>query len=237
MMIRPSMAVLFMAMSPALVAGAPTPQRVEAARVIAAARSQIDAKLGSDRDVAHVSVVGTPEDISVPAGTVSLTVRTLTGRWPRARVGVPVDIALDGRIVRSATVWFALDVHRQALGFAADSPSGTLASSLKLVDRDTDVAAIQGDLVTDPHALENMRLRHAVLADAVVTLQDFERVPDVDPKQRVQVMVAYGAIQMQAKGTAIGKGNAGDMVAVLVDDAEAPVRARVTDKGVVQVVQ
>lgn len=236
-MIRPSMAILFMAMSPVLIAGQPLLQRVEAGRLIAAARSQIDARLGVDRDTAHVSLVGSPEDVSVPVGKVSLNLRTLNGRWPRARVGVPVDIAVDGRTVQSATVWFALDVHRQAWGYASDASIGTLASSLKLVNRDTDIAAIQGDLVTDPHALDNMRLRHAVVADAVATLQDFERVPDVDPKQRVQVMVAYGAIQMHAKGTAIGKGNAGDMVAVLVDDAEAPVRARVTDKGVVQVVQ
>ena len=62
-------------------------------------------------------------------------------------------------------------------------------------------------------------------------------MPDVDRQQRVQVLVALGAIRLQARGTSNGKGNDGDVVAVLVDGAEAPVRARITDKGVVQVVQ
>ncbi len=42
---------------------------------------------------------------------------------------------------------------------------------------------------------------------------------------------------MQTKGTSASTGNIDDLVSVLVDGAEAPVRARVTDKGVVDVVE
>jgi flagellar basal body P-ring formation protein FlgA len=184
-----------------------------------------------------VVVVGMPEDMTVPPGTVTLKVHALSGRWPRARVGVPVEICVDGHVVRSATVWFALEVHRQVLAYAADTLVGASAASLKLVPRDVDVAAVQGELIADLSQVEGVRLRHPVMAGTTAVREDFERVPDVDRQERVRVMVASGVIHMQARGTAMARGNTGDMVPVLVDNAEAPVRARITDRGVVEVVQ
>lgn len=212
-------------------------QRIDAARIVAAARTQIDAQLGSERGAAQVTVVGIPEDVTVPEGAVTLGMRPLTGHWPRARIGVPVDISVNGQVVQSATVWFALSLHRQVLSYAGDVPLGAPAASLKLVPRDVDVAAVQGELVKDLHDVQGMRLRHPMLADAIVVHEDFERIPDVDRQQRVQVMVALGSIHMEAKGTAMAKGDTGEIVPVLVDNAEAPVHARVTDRGVVEVVQ
>ena len=99
------------------------------------------------------------------------------------------------------------------------------------------MAAARGEPVRDARQIDGMRLRHAVLAGSMVRVGDFERVPDVDRQQRVHVDVALGAIRMQAQGTAIAKGDAGDVVPVLVDGAVSPVRARVTDKGEVEVVR
>lgn len=231
--------LLSLLMTAPLAAGATTraSQRIDAARLVAAARAQIDARLGSERETARITVVGMPEDLTVPAGTITLSLHPLTGRWPRARIGVPVEIGVDGRVVRSATVWFALDLHREVLSYAGNVPLGASAASLKLVPRDVDVAAVQGEVVQDLHDVNGMRLRRPALAGEVVVREDFERVPDVDRRGRVRVMVASGAIHMQARGTAMASGNAGDVVPVLVDSAEAPVRARITDRGVVEVVQ
>lgn len=214
----------------------PPMQTVAAARIVEAAQAQLDACLGSDQAAAQITVVGKPEDIQVLGGSAVLKARRPEGRWPRARVSVPVDVVVNGAVVRSATVWFAVSVQRDVNAYASDTPIGTAASALTFVSHGADIAALQGSIVTDPHRLDGMRLRHAVLAGSPVVLEDFERIPDVDRQQRVDVTESYGVIRLQAKGTAIGRGNAGDTVLVQVDGAEAPVRARVTDKGVVQVV-
>ena len=237
MMPRRWPAWMLVAVSSQTWATSPVFQHVEATRIVTAARAQVDTQLGSDRAAAEVTVLGSPEDVVVLPGKVTLGVHAVTGRWPRARVGVPVDVLVNGQVVRSATVWFALSVHRAVLTYAADAPIGVLAASLKLVPQDADVAAVRGELTGSPHDIDGMRLRHPVLAGSVVVQEDFESMPDVDRQQRVQVLVALGAIRLQARGTSNGKGNDGDVVAVLVDGAEAPVRARITDKGVVQVVQ
>jgi flagellar basal body P-ring formation protein FlgA len=228
-------AVLLLAL-PLYASASPVLQTVASARIVDIARAELDICLGDDKVAAQVDVVGKPEDVQVLSGSLAIKARKPEGRWPRARVGMPVDISVNGQLVRSATVWFAVSVHHDVPGYAADAAMGTVASALKFTPHDADVATLQSPVVTDPGQLNGMRLRHAVLAGSPVLLEDFEHIPDVDRQQRVDVTASYGVIKLQTKGTAIGRGNAGDTVLVLVDGAEAPVHARITDKGVVQVV-
>ena len=228
-------AVLLLAVNGSALASSPL-QTVTAARIVDIAKAELDACLGSDKATAQIAVVGRPEDVQVLAGKLALKARKPEGRWPRARVSVPVDVTVNDAVVRSATVWFALSVQHDVSTYVSDAATGTAASTLKFTSHAADVAALQGTLVGDPHQLDRLRLRHAVLAGSPVVLEDFESIPDVDRQQRVEVMESYGVIRLQAKGTAIGRGNAGDTVVVQVDGAEAPVRARITDRGVVQVV-
>jgi flagella basal body P-ring formation protein FlgA len=222
---------------PMFASASPGLQTVSSLRVVEAARSELDTCLGNDKAVAQVSVIGKPEDLLVLPGQVEIHARRPEGHWPRARVGMPVDVSVNGEIVRSATVWFAVSVHRDIPGYTADAAMGTAAASLKFVPHDEDVAALQGTIITDSQPLDGMRLRHAVLAGSPVLLEDFERIPDVDRQQRVDVLASYGVIKLQTKGISIGRGNNGDTILVLVDGAETPVHARVMDKGVVQVVE
>lgn len=215
----------------------PSFQTVTSTRMVAAAQARLVASLGSNGARAQVSVVGKPEDVTVLPGRLVLDARKPGGRLPRERIGIAVDVRVNAEVVRTATVWFAVSVHRDVLGYSVDAPRGSLAAALKLSRQDADVAAVHGDLVVDPAQLNGMRLRHAVLAGSPVLLQDFERIPDVDRQERVEVDVAYGAIRMQTKGTAQAPGSTGSTVPVLVDGADVPVRARVTGKGVVEVDQ
>ncbi|GAB2576548.1 flagellar basal body P-ring formation protein FlgA [Dyella jejuensis] len=230
------LAIILLAALPVCASALPSLQTVASIRIVDVARAELNACLGNDNGAAQVEVVGKPEDVQVLAGVLAIKARKPEGRWPRARVGMPVEISVNGEVVRSATVWFAVSVHHDVQVYKADAALGTVASSLKFIAHDADVAAMQGQRVSDPHQLDDMRLRHAVLAGSPVLLEDFEHIPDVDRQQRVEVSAKYGVITLQTKGTAIGRGNAGDTVLVLVDGAETPVHARITNKGVVQVV-
>ncbi|MFC5743562.1 flagella basal body P-ring formation protein FlgA [Dyella tabacisoli] len=222
---------------PLQAAAGSTQQQIAAVRMVEAARAQIAERLGADGSAADVTVIGVPEDVAVPMGAVTLSAHALTGHWPRARAGVSVDVRVDGRVVRTTTVWFALSVHRAVLAYQNDLPIGASGASIKLVSRDEDIAAIQGDVIGSEQEIDGLRLRHPMVAGSVAMRADFERIPEVDRRQRVMVMASYGAVHLQTKGTASGMGYTGDVVPVLVDGAEAPVRARITDKGVVEVVQ
>jgi flagellar basal body P-ring formation protein FlgA len=217
-------------------ASMPAMQRVSADSVTSAARSALEAKLGSDAQGATLTVIGAPEDIEAPEGKVSLKVHAVNGRWPRPRVGVAVDVSVNERVLRTATVWFALSVNRSALVYASDMTVGTLAKNVKLVPHDTDVASIQGEAITEPDDMDGYRLRHAVVADAIAVRTDFERIPDVDRQQHVDVVATVGSVSLRTRGVASKQGASGDVIPVLVDGADSPVLARIIDKGAVEVV-
>ncbi|ULU23704.1 flagellar basal body P-ring formation chaperone FlgA [Dyella terrae] len=211
-------------------------QTVVASRLVDAAQIVLRERLPGNGD-ATLSTMGAPEDVRVPTGAVSIKARDVSGRWPRSRVGVPVDVLVDGRVVRSATVWFAVSVRGKALTYSEDAAMGVPAQSLRTQAADIDMAALQETPVESPEALDGLRLRRPVQAGAPVLSSDFEKIPDVDRREKVRVLASYGAIHLTTHGVANSTGNAGDVVPVLVDGADVPVRARVTDKGVVEVVQ
>lgn len=224
---------LALLMPPAVLA-ADAGQIVPASRLVDAAQDLLREHLPSD---ATFALIGGPEDVRVPAGPVSIKVRPMGGRWPRSRVGVPVDLLVGGRVLRSATVWFSVSVRRKTLAYGEDASNGVMAQAIRMENQDLDVAPLQEAPVESPVALDGMRLRKPVRKDAAVLLSDFEKVPDVDRQETVRVLASYGAIRLSAHGTANAMGYLGDVVPVLIDGADAPVRARVADKGVVEVVQ
>jgi flagella basal body P-ring formation protein FlgA len=233
---RRGLTTLLLATLPLYAAAATSLQTVSSEQMVAAAREQLGACLGADKEAAEIAVIGKPEDVLVLPGRLTIHARQPDGRLPRARVGMPVDISVNGSVVRSATVWFSISVHHDVPSYAADAVMGTAAASLKFTPHDADVALLQGRIISGPQELDGMRLRHPVVAGSPVLREDFEHMPDVDRKQRIEVQASFGAVQMQTRGTSIGRGNVGEVVSVLVDGAETPVQARVTDKGVVQVV-
>jgi len=217
-------------------ASTPAMQRVPADTVTSAAQHALEARLGADTPGAVLNVIGVPEDIEAPAGKVTLKVHPVNGRWPRPRVGVAVDVCVNERVVRTATVWFALSVSRPALVYAADTVAGTSAKNVRLELHDTDVASLQGDAITQPEDMDGYRLRHAVLAETVAVRGDFERIPEVDRQEHVDVLATVGSVSLRTRGVAGKQGASGEVIPVLVDGADSPVLARVIDKGAVEVV-
>lgn len=211
-------------------------QHVPAQQIVDAARHVLEAQPGTSEDGVSLSVIGAPEDVAVRAGAIGLVPHSITGRWPRPRVGVPVDIRVGGHTARVATVWFAVSMPGQVNAFANAAPAGTHADQLRFDRGMSDLARLDGTPVDNPSALRGMRLRRGVRAGEAATMADFEPIPDVDRRQPVRVDVTMGAVHLHTHGVAQGAGGLGQVVPVLVDGADAPVKARIIDKGVVEVV-
>ena len=210
-------------------------QTVAAARVVDAAKAALRTlplEAGTRLDL---QVIGTPADIAAPAGTVRIQARPPSGQWPRSRVAVAVRVSLPGRRAKTETVWFAVHAERSLAVYAADTGQGTPVASLLTRQAEVDVAPLHGRPAHALSTLKGQRLRRAVLAGAPVLEEDFEPIPDVEARQQVTVLVRYGGIHMLTRGTALGAGDTGQMVAILATGADSPVQARVAGKGVVEI--
>lgn len=211
----------------------PSTQSIAGARVIAVAEAALCTQLGAACTRTTLRVIGRPDRILLPAGDLRLAADPVAGLLPRARVSVPVRLLVNGHDVQTADVWFAVSVFRTVETYAADAPRGTPATALTWRRASVDVAATAGTPFTEPPTLAGERLRRAVRAGQPVTPQDFEPIPDVDARQRVRVTVTYGAIHIDAVGTALAAGMKGATVPVVLAGAHASFQAQITGKGVV----
>lgn len=210
-------------------------QTVTAARVVEAARTALHA-LPLEQDTRlEVQVIGKPVDAVVPAGVLQVLAEPPTGQWPRSRVAVRVRLVLAGHVTRTETAWFAVKAIRALTIYAGDTGQGTPAEAVSIRKRDVDAAQLHGHPVQSLVDLKGQRLRHAMLAEAPVLAEDFEPIPAVDAREQVTVLVRYGAVRLQTRGTALSAGDTGQLVAVLATGADSPVQAQVTGKGVVEV--
>jgi len=227
--------VLLAAIGPAAAvqAAAIHAQTVTTGRLVEAARKALPAA-GTGVAVT-VRVLGTPLDATVPLGSVRLQTHPVVGRWPRARVAVPVMVLVNDKPVRSETVWFAVSALRSAWVYAQAAPAGTAMSQLKVHKATVDIAKANGQPIDALAAVTGDRLKRGVQAGWPLLEGDFEPVPDVDKQSQVVVHVRYGSIRMETLGRALGTGEIGDVVPVLVEGAASPVSAKVAGKGVVDI--
>jgi flagella basal body P-ring formation protein FlgA len=202
---------------------------------VSTAEASVRARLG-DTAGAHATVVGRPKSLALPKGEVTFVARPVEGNWPRRRFVVTVDAMVGGRAVRAIPVSFELTTSTAALVYGADLRAHAVVDDSTVKASDADTARVHGSPVVDASVLAGMRLRHSVHAGDVAVMEDFERIPDIDIRQRVRVIASQGAIRLESGGLALASGNRGDIVSVRVDGGDQPVRATVIDRGVTQVV-
>lgn len=190
-------------------------------------------RLREANSTARVLGVTGVRDQSLPAGRVTLKVGAIAGRWPRARAGVPVRLALDGRAVRTVTAWVELSDLRNVLTYAAPASAKAPMDTLRLATGDVDMLCCEGATVPSVDALAGMRVRRAVRAGEPVLLSDFEPMPDVVERQQIGIEVVRGPVRLSTVGTALADGRIGQVIAVRPDASEHTVKARVTAKHTV----
>lgn len=200
-------------------------------------RQVVDAELarrlreaGSEARIVAIDGV---RDQTLPVGTLAMDVGTVAGRWPRARVGVPVRLRVDGRVVRTLTAWVALSDMRRVPTYAQAANAKSTVDAASVVVAEVDMTCCDGDVVdtgVGATALAGKRLRRAVRAGQPVMAADFEPMPDVAARQQVTIEVVRGPVRLTTVGIALADAHIGQRVTVRPDAAEQTVVGRVTDK-------
>lgn len=214
-------------------AAARAEQTVGAARLVDAARAALP--VASAGLTITAQVVGAPQDAVVPEGTLSLHADRPKGHWPRSRVAVPVEIWVNGRPVRSETVWFDVQALGEGFVYGEGAAVGMPAAKLASHRAPIDLATLNEAPISAMRDIADERLKRGVHAGWPVLKSDFEPIPDIDRNARVVVHVLYGAVRIQTVATALQAGDVGDAVSVLVEGTRLPVEARVEAKGIVDI--
>ena len=224
------LASLVMAASLVLAEPAARTQRVQAAYIEQAVRSAMTLRLQAMGSTASVRVVGRFGDQWLPTGQLAIEPGEVAGRLPRSRVGVPVRLKVDGRVVRSLTAWVEMHDPRRVMTYAATYPSHQTGASMRWTPASVDMACCAGAVAMSAEQVVHLRSTRAVRAGQPVMLADFEPMPDVQARQRVAIEMVRGPVRLQANGVALHDGHVGDHVAVRPDHSRETVTSRVVSK-------
>lgn len=195
-------------------------------------RSQLDA-MGSH---AGVTILGRTQDQhGLPDGEVAVEMGAIGGRLPRSRVGVPVRLLVDGRLVRTVTVWVGVEDKREVLTYAADHSARMRGGALALRPAIVDMACCAGEAVIAAEELQELRTVHAVKAGQPVMRSDFEAMPAVSARDRVDIEVANGSVRLTTAGVALHDGGLGERIQVRPDHASEAIQSRVVGRQKVRV--
>lgn len=205
-------------------------QRLPAAAIETQVREALGRRLSEAGSGAQMHLRQPLQDQSLPAGRADIVVGETAGRLPRMHVAVPVRLLVDGRLVRTLTVWMDLRDERQVLSYAAGYAARQPGADLRLQTATVDMACCAGETVAAAQQLAELRLKRSVRAGQPVLASDFEALPDVQAQRPVAIEVALGQVRLTTAGIALADGRIGDEVPVRTAASRETVKAHVVAK-------
>ncbi len=236
----------------------PLTRLVKGEAIARAARDKLQALLSEGSWRGEITLIQTPQDLAVPPGALELKARgqavlqnsSIAAAPPLAkRQSVWVDIWVDGRFVRTASVSFDVSVYAPAYVALRDLAAGAVfdpghPDPMQLAVHEVEwsgrnaepVLPVPAELQTLP-PLPELKLRRKVAAGQPVTRADVTAAPLVTHGGFATLRSKAGPIVLESQVEVLQDGTAGQTVRVKMPKATGPIQARVTGPGQVEMVE
>jgi flagella basal body P-ring formation protein FlgA len=208
-------------------------QSIDPPRIVELATAHLSARLVDRFDKVTVRVAEMPRELAVPAGMVSYHPRPLDAAAVAARMPVWVDVAIDGAVYRSIVVPFAVQAYRQALVARRDIGDGARLVPDDFDSVTTDAAQLVGEPVAAGELQAGVRAKKGLAAGQVLMRMQLAAPDAVLRGDAVTLLVAAGAVSIEASAIAQQDGGRGQLVRVKTDTATETVTGRVIAAGLV----
>jgi flagella basal body P-ring formation protein FlgA len=185
----------------------------------------------------EASVRQSPPDQVIPVGRLELRARPLSEADLLAkRLFLPVEILVDGRLVRSVPVVFDLKTFGPGCVATRSQSAGEILQLSGLEEREMEWNG--RDLLPIEWARrEALRLRRPIQPGAVLTRAHVEPAPVVVQGDWATLHVRQGLVDLESRVEVLQDGRAGERVRVKLKSARGAVFARVTGPGTLEAVQ
>lgn len=198
------------------------------------ARQALSAALQAAGRELQLQLLDPVPDLVLPFGPLLMQVRALNPEQAlRARVRVWVDVLVDGAVIRSQLVPFAVRVLEAVPVARRALERGQLLDCADLDTRTVDVAALSEPVARGAcgAAAAPLRLRRALAQGEALQADALQAMPDVVQGEPVRLRARSGAIEVESMALALRDGVVGQRVMVRPSAASAPVAALVDGRG------
>lgn len=216
-------------------AGETVSQQVSGAEIAACADALLASRSSGLEGELEWVPAGPVAPSQIPAGRYRLHAGDITGAWPRRKVGVPVQVWIDDRMVQSRLVWFSVHWWKDTLVYARAATTGEAARPELVQLQRVDAIGSPTLESADTQWMQGMRLRHQVRTGKPVRKSDFEPAPLVARDEKVQVQVQVGGVRLSTTGIATEQGALDEEIAVRPDGSPHSVKARIVARNEVRI--
>jgi flagella basal body P-ring formation protein FlgA len=210
---------------------------LDGAAIGAAALAAVHARLAGAGLAAEVALERQPDAVALPEGEPGLSVQAPPlESLLRPRAGVRVELSSDGLYAATVPVALRVRAEGEVLVARRGLARGALLRCEELQAERRDLAAL-GRMPAPAACREGQRLLEAVPAGAALAAAALQPAPAVMQGEEVALQVPGRGLRVEARAVALADGQLGQTVAVRALRGSAPVAARVTAAGVVQLMR
>jgi flagella basal body P-ring formation protein FlgA len=198
------------------------------------ARRQLRQELATDGLRLEAQLATPLPDIAAPAGVLDYRARLVDGRRLRSRMAVWVDVLAEGAVYRSVLVPLAVSAYGPVYVARREMPAGMQVTAADFVEREEEVAhLLQAPLASGALATGG-RVRQALTAGQVATLQEVAPAGTLLRGDRVRLMTQAAGIVVETGAYVQADAVAGQLVQVRPENSNEMVMARVVAPGLVR---
>lgn len=211
-------------------------QPIEGDSLVDAAAVELARFHGAHYKSLELRPVGDVQGLQAPFGKVELHARPMPADGISRRVGVRVDVRIDGNHYRTVPVWFEGRAVRPVMTAKFPRQSGEPLRTADFAWTPLDVAAYaSGPVPAEELMSERLRLRRPLAAGEPLLREHVEERPAVARNDSVKVALAQGGIVIETNGIALADAHVGEPVKVRNPESNEQFAALVVAPGVVRV--
>ncbi|MCC6329229.1 MAG: flagellar basal body P-ring formation protein FlgA [Acidobacteria bacterium] len=192
-------------------------------------------RLASNRVEARITRLSFPPNIQVPKGELGATVNGSSVRNIFMPFSVPVEVRVNGRLVRSIPVTCEIEAYADVFTAAKDLPAGASVTERDLRREKTRIDRPINDYVRDPNSLRGVALTRGVWSGAALTGDSIASVAVIKPGDPIRIEAGSGRMRIIVNGEAKAAGRIGDRISVKNSQTGTILQATVIDKGIVRI--
>lgn len=182
-----------------------------------------------------ITVASLKQKISVAGQDYVLVPGFPAGKKLLGRIFVPVEIQFSGKIRKKILVPVKVAVYRKVAYLQKEAVHGAPLAQDMILWKRMDISRLPGDVIQDFSQIENKQAKKNLPEGVILRLSFFEDVPLVYEDEPVLVMARKGLLEVSAVGVAKEDGSLGEWIRVFNKDSKTYLKARVIEKGKVEI--
>lgn len=183
---------------------------------------------------ARIVRIDLPVSFQIPVGEVELRAKSSAVRNLFAPFSIPVEVRVDGNLVRTFAVTAEIEVFADVLVAVKDLAAGTQISETDVRVEKVRLERAASKYLRDTTVLHGVSAAREMRSGTALTVDAVAPVAVIKPGDPVRIEANTGALKIIVNGEARAAGRIGERIAVRNTQTGSILQAFVVDKGIVK---